>query len=64
MFRAYELGFRESWDRQVALVKFSYNNSYKVNIGMAHTKSYTKRGFEPPYYNAIDDVQVMGIYLP
>ena len=35
MIRACLIDFRDSWDDDVPLIKFSYNNSYHSSIGMA-----------------------------
>jgi len=34
MLRAYTLDFKKAWDEQLALIEFSYNNSYHASIGM------------------------------
>ena len=35
MLWACTLDFKEAWDEQLALIEYSYNNSYHSNIGMA-----------------------------
>jgi len=35
MLRACALDFKKVWDEQLALIKFSYNNSYHASIGVA-----------------------------
>jgi len=35
MLRAYALDFKSAWDKELALIEFSYNNSYHASIGMA-----------------------------
>nr|GEW11441.1 hypothetical protein [Tanacetum cinerariifolium] len=40
MLRACVLDFGKSWDRHLALVEFSYNNSYHTSIKVAHLRHY------------------------
>jgi len=35
MLRTCTLDFKSAWDEQLALIEFSYNNSYDASIGMA-----------------------------
>jgi len=35
MLRACALDFKKAWDKQLALIEFSYNNSHHASIGMA-----------------------------
>ena len=35
MLQACALDFKSTWDEQLALIEFSYNNSYHTSIGMA-----------------------------
>ena len=35
MLRAYVMEFKGSWDTHLALMEFTYNNSYQVSIEMA-----------------------------
>jgi len=35
MLQACALDFKSAWDEQLALIEFSYNNSYHASIGMA-----------------------------
>ena len=34
MLRAYVLDFKVSWEDQLSLIEFAYNNSYHATIGM------------------------------
>ena len=55
MLRACEIDFRGSWDDNLPLIEFSYNNSYHSSIGMAPFEAlygrrcrYLVRWFEVP----------------
>lgn len=48
MLRACVLDDRESWDKLLPLVEFTYNNSYHASIGMAPYEALYKRKFQTP----------------
>ena len=48
MLRAYVMEFKGSWDTHLALMKFSYNNSYQASIEMAPFESLYGRKCRTP----------------
>jgi len=50
MLRACTLDFKKAWDKQLALIEFSYNNSYHVRIRMAPYEALYKRRCRTPLY--------------
>jgi len=40
MLRACALDYAGSWDHNLPLVEFAYNNSYHASMGMAHMRHY------------------------
>ena len=48
MLRVSVLDFGGNWDRQVPLMKFTYNNSYQNSIGMAPFEALYGKDAEPP----------------
>lgn len=48
MLRASVLDFKGSWDEDLSLIEFSYNNSYLSNIKMAPYEALYGRKFRPP----------------
>jgi len=45
MLRACALDFKSAWDEQLALIEFSYNNSYHASIGMALYEALYRRKY-------------------
>jgi len=48
MLRACALDYIGSWDHNLALVEFSYNNSYDTSIGMAPYEALYNRHYKKP----------------
>jgi len=46
MLRAYALEYARTWDHNLPLVEFAYNNSYHGSISMALLKQYMFEGVE------------------
>jgi len=42
------LNFKSSWDEQLALIEFSYNNIYHTSIGMAPYEALYRRKCRTP----------------
>ncbi|KAK6159221.1 hypothetical protein DH2020_006535 [Rehmannia glutinosa] len=55
MLRACTLDFQGSWDSDVPLAEFAYNNSYQATIGMAPYEALYLRKCRSPLYWEIDD---------
>ena len=56
MLWACALDFKSAWDEQLALIKFSYNNSYHASIDMAPYEAlYRRRCRTPLYWQDIDE---------
>jgi len=55
MLRACALDFKSAWDEQLALIEFSYNNSYHTSIGMAPDEALYKRYRTPLCWREIDE---------
>jgi len=61
MLRAYALNFKKVWDQQVALIEFSYSNSYHTSIGMTpHEALYGRRCKTPLCWQEIDEALAIG----
>jgi len=64
MLRACALDFKTAWGEQLALIEFSYNNSYHASIGMASYEAlYGRRCKTLLYYQEIDEAQTIGLEL-
>jgi len=50
MLQAYALEFKKAWDEQLALIKFSYNNSYHTSIEMTPCEALYERKCKTPLY--------------
>ena len=48
MLRDCALDFKKAWDEQLALIKFSYNNSYHSSIRMAPYEALYGRSCRTP----------------
>jgi len=56
MLTACAFDFRSAWDEQLALIKFSYNNSYHASISMAPYEAlYGRRCRTPLCGHEIDE---------
>nr|GEY00842.1 putative reverse transcriptase domain-containing protein [Tanacetum cinerariifolium] len=55
MLRACVIDFGSSWDRQLPLVEFSYNNSYYANIKAAPYEALYERNCRSPIKNRLLD---------
>nr|GEV97909.1 hypothetical protein [Tanacetum cinerariifolium] len=61
MLRACAIDFRNSWDRQLALVDFSYNNSYHTSIKAAPFEALYRRMCRLPVcWSDVGDSQLTG----
>ncbi|GJY01365.1 putative reverse transcriptase domain-containing protein [Tanacetum coccineum] len=61
MLRAYVMDFRNSWDRHLPLVEFSYNNSYHASIKVAPYEAlYGRKCRSPVYWSEVGDSQLTG----
>ena len=55
------LDFKKPWDEQLALIEFSYNNSYRSSIGMTPYKAlYGRKCTTPFYWQDIDESLTIG----
>jgi len=56
MLRAYALDYDGSWDHNLPLVEFAYNNSYHANIGMTPYEAlYGRRCVTPICWNKLGE---------
>nr|GEW24512.1 putative reverse transcriptase domain-containing protein [Tanacetum cinerariifolium] len=61
MLRACVIDFGNGWERQLPLVKFSYNNSYHASIKAASFKAlYGQKCRSPICWAEVEDAQVTG----
>ena len=61
MLRACVLDFKVSWEEQLPLIEFAYNNSYHATIGMPPYEAlYGRKCRSPIYWNEIGERQVLG----
>ena len=61
MLRACALDFKKAWDEQLALIEFSYNNSYHSSIEMAPYEAlYRRLSRTPLCWKEIDEVLMIG----
>nr|GFD22401.1 reverse transcriptase domain-containing protein [Tanacetum cinerariifolium] len=61
MLRACVIDFRSSWDCQLPLVEFSYNNSYHVSIkGAPYEALYGRKCRSPVCWSEVKDSQLTG----
>ncbi|GKE20520.1 putative reverse transcriptase domain-containing protein [Tanacetum coccineum] len=61
MLRAYVIDFGKGWERNLPLVKFSYNNSYHANIkGASFKVLYGQKCRSPVCWAKVGDVQLTG----
>ena len=64
MLRACTLDFKSAWDKQLALIKFSYNNNYQASTGMAQYEAlYGKKCRTPLYWQEIEEALTVGLEL-
>ena len=50
MLRACVIDFGKSWNKKLALIEFSYNNSYQASIGMAPYEALYGRKCQSPVH--------------
>jgi len=61
MLRACALDFKQAWDEQLKLIKFSYNDIYHSSIEMAPYEAlYGQRRRTPLFWQKIDDSLTIG----
>ena len=61
MLRASDLDFSRNWDKQVSLMKFSYNNSYQSSLDMAPFKAlYGRRCRTPICWEKVGERKLLG----
>ena len=61
MLRACVLDFKESWEDQLPLIEFAYNNSYHATIGMPPYEAlYGRKCRSPIYWDKVGEKQVLG----
>ena len=61
MLRVCALDFEGSWDEQLPLVEFSYNNSYQTSLKMAPFEAlYGRRCRTPLSWDEVGDRQLFG----
>ena len=61
MLRAYVLDFKGAWEEQLALIEFSYNNSYHASIGMTPYEAlYERKCRTPLCWQEIDEALTIG----
>ena len=61
MLRACVIDFRGSWDDHLALIEFSYNNSYHSSIGMAPFEAlYGRRWRSPLGWFEVGESSILG----
>ncbi|GJY42239.1 putative reverse transcriptase domain-containing protein [Tanacetum coccineum] len=64
MLRAYVIDFGSSWDRQLPLVEFSYNNSYHASIKAApHEALYERKCRSHVCWSKVRDSQLTSLEL-
>ena len=62
MLRACVLDFKGSWDQYLALVEFTYNNSYQATVGMAPYEAlYGRKCQTPLYWNEVGERKIVAI---
>ena len=55
------LDFPRSWDRYIPLMEFSYNNSYRLSIGMAPYEAlYDRKCRTPVFWINLNEHKVIG----
>ncbi|KAL6191065.1 hypothetical protein ACLB2K_037457 [Fragaria x ananassa] len=61
MLRSYALQFRGSWDKNLSLMEFAYNNSYHSSISMTSFKAlYGKQCHTPLCWNEVGEKELCG----
>src|SRR5262249_39102481 len=61
MLRTCSLDWKDSWDRQLPLVEFAYNNSYHSSIGMAPFEAlYGRPCRSPVCWNEVGESRLLG----
>ncbi|GJT92070.1 putative reverse transcriptase domain-containing protein [Tanacetum coccineum] len=61
MLRAYVIDFGSSWDHHLALVEFSYNNSYHASVKVAPYEAlYERKCRSPICWSEVGDGQLTG----
>ena len=61
MLRACTLDFKESWDSELHLMEFSYNNSFQATIGMTLFEAlYGKRCRSPLCWDEVGERELVG----
>ena len=64
ILRACALDYKSPWDEQMALIEFSYNNSYHASIRMApYEVLYGRWCSTPLYWQEIDNALTIGPVL-
>ena len=62
MLRACVLDFKRNWDQFLALVEFTYNNSFQKTIGMAPYEAlYGQKCQTPLYWNEIGEKKIIAV---
>ena len=61
MFRACNLEFGGSWDKDLPMVEFSYNNSFHASISMPPYEAlYGRKCRSPIHWDEVGDRQMLG----
>src|SRR5262244_3217049 len=61
MLRSCSLDWKDSWDKQLSLVEFAYNNSYHSSIGMAPFEAlYGRPCRSPVCWNEVGESRLLG----
>jgi len=61
MLRAFALDFKKAWDEQLALIEFSYNNSYHSSIGKTpYEVLYGRRCQTPLCWQEVNKLLTIG----
>ena len=61
MLRMCALDFKGSWDKNLPLIEFSYNNSYHASIGMPPYEAlYGRKCRSPLYWDEVGERRVLG----
>src|SRR5262249_51096214 len=64
MLRSYSLDWKDSWDKQLSLVEFAYNNSYHSSIGMAPFEAlYGRPCRSPVCWDEVGERRLLGSEL-
>ena len=61
MLRAYVLGHKGSWEEQLPLVEFAYNNSYQPSVQMAPYEAWYGRPCRLPLcWTKVEESSITG----